>query len=310
MNQRFFRSYPLLIALILPHTACERAYSDTDVVSNPAARDANTSNDKESQTAAQLQPGHQTIALRQTIQGKEQDRHAIVHTPKGFTPTRKYPAVFALHGNGGNAKEWPRRLAPFIDKDGWIGIYPQGIQRSWNLGTEESKADDVAFISQLVAMLDQYPGIDMSRLFIIGISNGAGMAHKLAIETSHFKGIATIVTSLSETNRPHPKTTPVSVLQILGMKDKLIPYAGGPSRVGHNFLSAEESAQVWASTNGCSLPPRKSTTRFGNEKIEYSGCKNQARVIHYGDPRAGHRIPKAFEGGLMKVCLDFFRGLQ
>ena len=39
------------------------------------------------------------------------------------------------------------------DNGEFVGIYPQGIQRSWNLGSEASRADDVQFINLIIEEL-------------------------------------------------------------------------------------------------------------------------------------------------------------
>ena len=141
----------------------------------------------------------------------------------------------------------------------------------------------------------------------MGSSNGAGMSHKLGINTKHFNAFAAIVTSLAKTNEPHKNTQPVAVLQILGMDDELIPYKGGKSRVGHDFYSGEESAKMWAQSNGCTMKPKTSKTKNGNDKIVYSDCKNGKEVVHYGIKGVGHGMPRNTEGGLHKLVWNFLK---
>ena len=53
-----------------------------------------------------------------------------------------------------------------------------------NIYTEKSKADDVSFILDLIEMIGvEISAANMSDVNIIGMSNGAGLAYRLIIET-------------------------------------------------------------------------------------------------------------------------------
>ena len=67
-----------------------------------------------------------------------------------------YPVVFAFHGRGGTNISWVNKLKSFTDNGEFIGIYPQGYLKSWNLGTEPSKADDVTFVNSIIEELKEY----------------------------------------------------------------------------------------------------------------------------------------------------------
>jgi poly(3-hydroxybutyrate) depolymerase len=84
-----------------------------------------------------------------------------------------------LHGNGGNSS--------FINSMGTtlnsaIRVAPNGYSTSWNVDSEVSKAPDVAFIRELIALLKTYDNVDAGRISIYGSSNGAGMTNRLLIE--------------------------------------------------------------------------------------------------------------------------------
>ena len=86
-----------------------------------------------------------------------------------------------FHGNGGSARptigQWPQLLA------GHLIVSPQGYQRSWNISDEKSKAPDVEFFQLVVEDIEhRYPNADLSKISLIGFSNGAGFIFRLLIE--------------------------------------------------------------------------------------------------------------------------------
>merc|ERR1719336_1387059 len=102
--------------------------------------------------------------------------------PSGYTRTalvaipatsagEKVPVVFHLHGNGGQGNTRP--FGNFLGDD-CIVVAPNGYERSWNVYSEKSKADDVQFILDLIAKIGaEIPAADMNNVNIAGSSNGA-----------------------------------------------------------------------------------------------------------------------------------------
>ena len=63
-------------------------------------------------------------------------------------------------------------------------VSADGYERSWNIYTEASKADDVQFILALIDKIGQeVAAADMDNINIIGTSNGAALVYRLIIET-------------------------------------------------------------------------------------------------------------------------------
>ena len=70
---------------------------------------------------------------------------------------------------------------------------------------------------------------------------------------------------------------------MMNFEDSMIPYEGGPSVVGHNFMAAEDGAAAWATHNGCDQDP--SVVEVANPRkktITYSGCEEGTIVVHVG----------------------------
>ena len=235
----------------------------------------------------------QTIFISQTIEGDIESRSVIIQTPAVIDFNKKYPLVFAFHGRGGSNTSWVNKLSSFTNSGEFVGIYPQGFLESWNLGTEPSKADDVAFVNLIIEELEKFNNLDFDRMYAIGTSNGSGMVNKLGIETTHFKAIAPIVSQLMESSPLLPTTQPISVYQINGAADTTIPIEGGP-KLGHVFLDASKSAALWANHFDCNQNPEIQTlgedtlsiyTACNNGKeIRYLRVENGAHNLHWGNP--------------------------
>lgn len=254
-----------------------------------------------------LRPGVTRIEVPQTIGGKIIRREVLIHAPRSVDTSNQYPVLFALHGNGGRHSTFLRPLQAFVDRGAFVGVYPQGYRRSWNLGEEESTADDVAFITAILQELARYRQLDTGKAFVMGVSNGAGMAHQLAIETDHFLAIAAVISHLNALSLPGDQTPAVSVLQISGDRDPIIPYNGGGSPTGHLFLPAEVSSRIWARHNGIEGRPEISETADGNQRLSYRGGRTDTEVLHYRMRNHGHGGFEGEEGGVNRLIWKFFQ---
>jgi polyhydroxybutyrate depolymerase len=69
------------------------------------------------------------------------------------------------------------------DRHGVIGVYPDGVGRSWadglNTPAERAGVDDVAFIRALIDRVTRQYANDPHRVYAAGMSNGAMMTELL-----------------------------------------------------------------------------------------------------------------------------------
>lgn len=227
--------------------------------------------------------------ISQTIDGVEVQREVLLHFPENFDQSQSYPMVIAFHGNGGQNNSWLYKLSQFVEAGEFIGVYPQGYLNSWNLGAEASTADEVYFFNQIMAKLEIYSFFDASKVYGIGVSNGSALINKLAIETSYFSAIAALASQLIVGTAPNSSTAPVAVYQMCGTSDNIIPYNGGMSVVGHNFLSAAESALSWANTFNCITEPI--VEMLGEDEILiYTDCESEKEIRFHSVNNAGHNL--------------------
>jgi polyhydroxybutyrate depolymerase len=199
-----------------------------------------------------------------------------IYIPSSYNKSVQIPLVIALHGRGSNG--WGmivlthKGFNKLADKDGFIVVYPDGIELNWNDGRVDEEAndrahreniDDVGFISALIDTIARDFNIDQKRVYVTGISNGAIMSYRLACELSHkITAIAPV-----DGNIPvalYPACSParhVSVLAINNTDDPLVPFEGGSiygKFRGINLgkvLSVDKSIEFWVNHNMCSSTP-------------------------------------------------------
>jgi len=222
--------------------------------------------------------GIEYLYISQSIDGENRSRKIIIHANEDPNPDLLYPIVFFFHGNGGEAESWLNHNQDLVDDHQFIGVYPQGYKRSWNLGKESSNADDVEFSRMIMAKVSEYENVDLDKVFAIGTSNGSALVNELGIKVDFLRGIGPIASQLLLNQSPSKSIEPLSIYQVCGSDDQVIPYDGGVSGVGHEFRSSLESASMWADAIGCDNNYNISV--LGRDSIyTYSDCDQNNEVI-------------------------------
>jgi polyhydroxybutyrate depolymerase len=172
--------------------------------------------------------------------------------------------VLAFHGRLGTGKGMAHLtgLDTTSDRHGFIVVYPDGVDRSWNDGlstpAQQAGVDDVAFVQALIAQLQSRYAIDPRRIYATGLSNGAMFTELLGCRLAGtLAAIAPVAGTL-----PVPvaggcaPARPLPVLLIHGTSDPYVPYRGGSlvSGVG-SVLSAPQTFARWSVLDGCGGPP-------------------------------------------------------
>jgi polyhydroxybutyrate depolymerase len=195
-------------------------------------------------------------------------RQVTVHVPDSYRPARPAPLVIALHGYTSNAKELETylRLTPESDRRGFIYAYPDGStddrgDRFWNAtdaccAFSDPKPDDSRYLSELITTLQDSYRIDHARVYLIGHSNGAFMAFRMACD--HADQVTAIVTlngaSWNDTTQCKP-SEPVSVLAIHSSTDETVAFDGGDID-GVAYPSAATTTAQWVGYNRCAATGR------------------------------------------------------
>ncbi len=246
-----------------------------------------------------------------------QTRTFLSVSPEGPGP---FPLVIALHGRLGTGAQMSRlsRLTPIAQRDGFIVVYPDGIERSWADARGTSSAsklgvDDVAFLSSLIDEFVAHRHADPARVFVVGMSNGGFMALTLACRAAEKIAAVGSVTGLmgAELAAQCAPSRPVAVALVLGDADPIVPFAGGELAGGRGLtIGGQEVFATWQRLNGCSKAPvvteladldPSDGTRI--ERREVDGCGDQSSVrldvAHgggHGWPMGDRYLPEAFIG--------------
>lgn len=241
-------------------------------------------------------------------------RSATVITPAAVAPGERLPVVMVLHGLGVNANAMSRiadwRTA--VARDGFIAVFPQGVNDSWNMGPCCPPANllgvpDTAFLDALVEDLRGRSDVDPQRLYMTGFSNGALMVYTYACARSDvFAAIAPMAGTNLTGCRP---TQPLSLLHQHGDADLIVPYAGGPALgslvSSAPFPSVVDSVGAWAVADGCDAEPTV-TPEGGVERTRWNGCSDGVRVESVRIPGMGHVWPRTASYDPLEELLGFF----
>ena len=248
-----------------------------------------------------------TIFFEQQIDDDMVSRPVIIETSADTDHLKSYPIVIALHGRGGSNNNWVQPLSKFTNSGEFIGVYPQGHLNSWNLGQEPSTADDIAFISNIIDTLLSYSNVDENKIFAVGNSNGSGMVNVLGGVNKRLKAIAPIASQLTERTEIKSNAIPLSVFQVNGDQDLLIPIDGG-MKLGHPFLSASDSAKKWATHFNCN---HNVTVEESEQTVlhTYSDCDENVVVKYLVVKGAGHTTARDYTS-LWDDVWDFFSSLD
>ena len=179
------------------------------------------------------------------------------------------PLLFALHGTGGNGAhmrdETGAEFDRLADKNGFVAVYPTGYKNSWDdcrktdpLPAKQEKIDDIAFFRALIALFHDKHGIDPRHVFIMGYSNGAQMAMRVALEAPDLvAAIAAVSANLpvADNSVCGHVDKPVAALLMDGTGDPVNPFKGGEvnlGRLGSRGVvnSAPATARYWATLAG------------------------------------------------------------
>ena len=235
-----------------------------------------TQNQQDDELVPLLNLSDTSFFIEQVIDGALVSREVIIEAPNNIDASIDYPIVIAFHGRNVLNDTWINKLNHLTSVGEFVGVYPQGYNKMWNSGgNESSNADDISFVDSIMVRLKNYKNLDHNKRFAIGTSNGSSFTNKLVIETSYFNATSTIVGQLPKQYSPTNQTKSTSIYQVNGAADTTCPIDGGP-KLGYVFLEALESAQTWANAFECDSYQLEN---IGDDKLYvFKNCKDGKEV--------------------------------
>jgi len=208
---------------------------------------------------------------------------------------RRVPLVLFLHGGGGNATNAQGTTCADGDptsatclqalgrREGFITVYASGTPnphlsalRTWNAGggTDyacasgyacDAQADDIGYLRALVADLERRYPVDPTRVYVMGFSNGAAMAHRVGCEMADVVAAVVPVSGENEyaTAAPCDPVRPVPVVDVHGTADDCWTY-GSSTRACADpdprpKIGAVASTAGWVARDRCAPTPRSTS---------------------------------------------------
>lgn len=197
------------------------------------------------------------------------------------------------------------------DEEGFVVAYPDAYRRNWNDGRSDLKAasvaedvDDVAFLRRVIDESSSALAAGPASVYVAGISNGAMMSGRVACEMSDVvDGVAMVAGSLgAEQAQSCTPERAVSVVDIAGTEDPLVPWDGGEvtvlGRKRGSVVGVEQTIRFWSEANGCVPPPVEEAVEDSDRSdastvttAVYSGCADGTAVALVEVCGGGHTWP-------------------
>jgi polyhydroxybutyrate depolymerase len=232
-------------------------------------------------------------------------RKFIVHLPADYNSKETYPLLLCFHGNGGTGKLSEKAgFSDIADREGFIVVYPYGINKTWNLASNNKRRpDDVRFVKILVKYLISEYAVDESRVYAMGHSVGGFLSIGLAVKCSKiFAAVASVSGGCYKQFAANfAPVEPVSILLMHGTKDNTVPFRSGQGDKQW-IMDTLELVDLWVMHNGCNRVPsiEKLPDIAGNDgttvmKTTYSSGKQGTEVVLYTIKGGKHRLPSRYK---------------
>jgi len=176
------------------------------------------------------------------------------------------PLILALHFASGTGAQMEQatRYTPQAARAGFAVAYPTAsANHFWSIDGDFDK------LAKTLDAVERVACIDPSRVYVSGISNGGFMATVLACRMANRIAAAALFAPAVSGFGDCSPVRPISVLEVHGTSDPIVPYAGVPA-----FLAG------WARTDGCAS---RSTAQRTSAKVtifRWPGCRGGARLEH------------------------------
>jgi polyhydroxybutyrate depolymerase len=230
--------------------------------------------------------------------------------PPAYDGHARLPLVLDLHGSGGSSGGQARTsgFETLAASERFIVATLDAEGARWNVPVQEGRADDVAYVTDVIAHVATLVCIDDTRVYATGFSGGARMSSLLGCRLgSRLAAIAPV----SGLRFPEPCTgRPVPVLTFHGLADPQNPYDGHAADRGAEWLeSVPDALAGWARHNSCKGeviledPPGPLST------MRYDGCIEGAEVRMIRIDGLGHTWTRK-EIDTTAVMWQFFKRHQ
>ncbi|HEX7131611.1 MAG TPA: alpha/beta fold hydrolase [Iamia sp.] len=254
----------VVVVLLVLAAGCSSADDEATPASTTTTTEATTT----TTTEATVEPAVE--ATGEVVHGSLATADGRTRTYRLYLPTDRAddaPLVLALHGGTGNGDQFARSSGydGLAEANGFVVAYPDGTPTAmgdrrlvWNAGdccaaAARDDVDDVGFLTALADRLAEEQDLDPTDVLVVGHSNGAMMAMRLACEAADHVAAAAVQAGTVLVDDCAP-SEPVSAMDLHGTDDRNVPIDGGvgeESRAGVDFPPVREALATFAAAAGC-----------------------------------------------------------
>jgi polyhydroxybutyrate depolymerase len=257
--------------------------------------------------AASCNLPHSTGVSSQQLTSGQRQRAYRLFVPPGYDGRQRLPLVLDLHGSGGNAAGQAANsgLETVSARERFLVATLEAENARWNVPIQESRADDVAYVSDVIDHVSKQVCTDEARVYATGFSGGGRMSSLLGCKLGSRLAAIAPVSGLRFSGPCNGR--PIPVLTFHGLADPQNPYDGhAPGRGAEWEESVPDALSSWARHNSCKAkvilddPPGPLST------MRYEGCANGTEVRMIRIDGLGHRWTKD-EVDTTTVMWQFFK---
>src|SRR5262245_22571488 len=259
------------------------------------------------QSAASCDVPHASGVSSQQLMSGQRPRTYRLFVPPGYDGRQRLPLVLDLHGSGGNAEGQAATsgLETLSASERFLVATLDAENARWNVPVQENRADDVAYVGDVIDHVAKQVCTDEARVYATGFSGGARMSSLLGCKLgARLAAIAPV----SGLRFPGPCAgRAIPVLTFHGLADPQNPYDGhAPGRGAEWEESVPDALASWARHNSCKGdvilddPPGPLST------MRYEGCASGAEVRMIRIDGLGHRWTRN-EVDTTSVMWQFFK---
>lgn len=222
--------------------------------------------------------------------------------PKAFSGKAPLPLVVVLHGAGADGKmtEALTGFSELAEEKGFAVVYPDGqkmgqLPRFWVFFADK----DSEFLLALVDRLVDRGVADRRRVYVTGISSGAYMTNRFAMDhADRIAAIAPVAGTLGKERKGQKgPARRLPVLYVHGVEDKIVERSGRDAISRRELsMSAEDYVRYWVEHNKCGTKPEVKQLDGQNdgtsvERKTYRSADGEADVVFYNVEGGGHTWP-------------------
>jgi polyhydroxybutyrate depolymerase len=246
------------------------------------------------------------VSSQRLVSGQRQRAYRLF-VPPGYDGHLRLPLVLDLHGSGGTSADQARTSGFEILSAGerFIVATLDAEGGRWNVPVQDTRADDVAYVRDVIAHVAARVCTDEMRVYATGFSGSGRMTSLLGCQLgSRIAAIAPV----AGLRFPGPcNGRPVPVLTFHGLADPQNPYDGHAAGRGAEWLeSVPDALEGWARHNSCKGDAVLDDPAGPLSTMRYDGCGDGTEVRMIRIDGLGHTWTKK-EVDTTGVIWQFFK---